>query len=343
MLDSDAGTSARPAVAPLPVPVSKAPGEALSSTLLVLASSLKSIDARLRSLENAGASAPVAVPPSASAPLVPTEEPLHTLASAVSVLSAGRPYIPSGADITPRLRSHILQGRNINLIRLILPSPECDVSVSNSDQYSTVLRSADPRLARDLSIGEFLVAFGIFRDVVCSVFPNRRQELDGYMALIGDLNLRYGRNLFYQYHKEFSSKAARYVSHSNVLLNWSVLDTKLLVMLVGGSQAVSCGTCGGLGHSAPLCPLVPFLPEDPGAQPRTRGLGASIGKSNVDVRGRKVHVASRRVICNNFNESVCSYGNCNFLHICSGCQEAHPWSVCPRRGRPQRGRRGGPN
>ena len=53
-----------------------------------------------------------------------------------------------------------------------------------------MLRSADPRLARDLSIGKFLVAFGIFRDVVCSRFPHRRQELDLYMALIGDLNLK---------------------------------------------------------------------------------------------------------------------------------------------------------
>ena len=89
------------------------------------------------------------------------------------------------------------------------------------------------------------------------------------MALIGDQDLRYGKKLFHPYHKEFSSKAARYVSRSNALLNWFVLNTELLTLLVGGSQAVSCGTCGSLGHPAPLCPLVPF------PLPRARGFGAS--------------------------------------------------------------------
>ncbi|XP_018549880.1 uncharacterized protein LOC108895509 [Lates calcarifer] len=36
-------------------------------------------------------------------------------------------------------------------------------------------------------------------------------------------------------------------------------------------------------------------------------------------------------ICNNFNENVCTYPSCMFLHICSTCKEAHPRSVCPRR------------
>ena len=124
------------------------------------------------------------------------------------------------------------------MIRLILPSPVCEASVSHGDQASVLLRSSDPRLARELSIGEFIVAFGICRDVVCSVFPQRRKELDAYLALIGDLHLRYGNNVFYQYHKGFSSKAALHVSRNNWLLDWSVLDTELLVLVVGGSQAV---------------------------------------------------------------------------------------------------------
>ncbi|GLD48617.1 uncharacterized protein AKAME5_000256300 [Lates japonicus] len=32
-------------------------------------------------------------------------------------------------------------------------------------------------------------------------------------------------------------------------------------MLVGDSQAVSCFTCGNLGHTAPFCPQLPFLPS----------------------------------------------------------------------------------
>ena len=116
-------------------------------------------------------------------------------------------------------------------------------------------------------IGEFVVAFGIYRDVICLVYPERRQELDTYLSLIGDLNLRYGKNIFYQYHKAFSSKAALFISQSNIRLNWSILDTELLVMMVGGSQAVTCCTCGKPGHSASLCPMVPFIPQEHGALP----------------------------------------------------------------------------
>ena len=211
LLDPAAGASAGPAVAPPSAPASTPPGDALSSTLLVLASSLQSIEARLRSLESAGASTsaaagmfpPVGAPPPAPAPLVAIDEPHYTLASAVAAPFSGRPYVPASADISPRLRSHILQGRNINLIRLILPSPECDVSITAGSQICAVIKTADPRLARDMSIGEFVVAFGIFREVLCSVFPQRRTELDGYLALIGDLNLRYGQNVFYLYHKGF--------------------------------------------------------------------------------------------------------------------------------------------
>ena len=153
------------------------------------------------------------------------------------------------------MRSHILQGRNINVIRLILPSPESNARVFTSNQFSAVLRSADPRLARDLSMGEFVVAFRIFRKVVCSVSPQRRKGLDGYLALIGDLNLRYGKNMFYQYHKGFSSKAALHVSRSNMLLDWSVLFRIWSIPKLIGS----CGWCVWFTSSIPVCSIVVFI------------------------------------------------------------------------------------
>ncbi|KAK9519964.1 hypothetical protein VZT92_022654 [Zoarces viviparus] len=92
------------------------------------------------------------------------------------------------------------------------------------------------------------------------VLLHRRQELDTYMALIGELQLKYARNIFYQYHKAFSSKAALYISQYNSRLDWSVLDTELLVMVAGGTQTVSCGSCWNSGHIAPLCPSAVFQP-----------------------------------------------------------------------------------
>ena len=255
----------------------------------------------------------------------------HSLASAIPAPSIGRPYIPFAANISPRLRQKILQGKDVNLVSLILPSPECDRKISSSDVGNSIIRSADPRLLRDLSIGEFLVAFGIFRDVVCSVLPDRRAELDAYLALIGDLNLRYGRNFFYQYHKAFVSKAALHIAQSNTCLNWSILDSEILLMIIGGSQAVTCHTCGNIGHYESLCPRLPFLP--PATPPATLGLPSNPPATGTatDSRGRKVEIFNNKPICNNFNENICTYPNCVFLHVCSACKDAHPRSVCPRR------------
>lgn len=267
------------------------------------------------------------------------------MASAIPTPSPGRPYIPAGANVSQRLRTKILQGKDINLISLILPSPECEERIATGEHFSALIKTADPRLSKDLSIGEFLIAFGLFREIICSVYPERRKELNDYLALIGDLNLRYGRNIFYKYHKGFSNKAALYIAQSNTRLNWSGLDTELLVMTVGGTQPVTCFTCGFPGHSAPLCPTIPFRPTEREAKTEP-GLDhtssspypGSAGK--IDSRGRKVIKINNQPVCNNFNESVCTYPNCAFHHVCSHCQDAHPKSVCPRRVRPQQKFRG---
>lgn len=46
---------------------------------------------------------------------------------------------------------------------------------------------------------KFNVAFAVFRDIICKVFPDRRKELDAYLAIISDLNMSYGGKLFYEY------------------------------------------------------------------------------------------------------------------------------------------------
>ena len=169
------------------------------------------------------------------------------------------------------------------------------------------------------------MAFGIYRDVICSVFPERRAELDSYLALIGDLNLKYGRNIFYQYHKAFANKAALFISQSNLRLNWSIFDSEILLMVVGGAQALTCSTCGAAGHYSSLCPQLPFLPLPPPLDPPPPP------RLLTDAQGRKVELFNNRPICNNFNENVCTYSTCNFLHVYSACKDVHPKSVCSRR------------
>lgn len=169
-------------------------------------------------------------------------------------------YVPAHAYVSPRLCSKILQGQHINLVLLLLPSPADNHQVASSADFTAVFLAADPCLSRDLSIGEFLAAFGFFRDVLCSVYPECRVEMGTYLALIADLNLKYGRSLFFQYHKAFSSKAVSILSQSGVCLDWSVLDTELLVML---THAPPCHSCSAVGHRSSFCPSVPFSRPPP--------------------------------------------------------------------------------
>ncbi|XP_027855686.1 formin-like protein 7 isoform X1 [Xiphophorus couchianus] len=272
--------------------------------------------------------APVAPPPSLQPP--PT---VFTLANARPAPPSGAAYTPLHANISPRLRSKILQGQYINLASILLPSPVVDQSIASSDQFSAIIKSSDPRLAKDLSIGQFLAAFSVFRDVICSVYPERRIDLDAYLALIADLHLQYGRSLFYQYHKAFATKAAAVLFRSGLNLNWSTLDTEILIML---TQAVSCHLCGISGHLSAFCPSLPFKPGPPAAASPPSLLKIP----SQDRHGRQVQVHNNMPICNNFNEGVCSFPKCAFLHICSFCRDAHPKSVCPRRTFPSRNRRG---
>ena len=250
-----------------------APANILTTTLQSLANTLHNIDNRLENLENAANaasySANISVPQVSLArtgthtSTLPSETIAHSLASAVPVPAAGRPYMPQSANISARLRAKILQGKDINLISLILPSPECDNTIATGENFTAIFKTTDPRLIRDLSIGQFLIAFSIYRDIICSVYPGRRQELDAYLTLIGDLNLKYGRNIFYNYHKAFSSKAALYIAQFNTILNWSQIDSEILIMVAGGTQAISCNSCGKTGHTYPLCPSVPFQNQIP--------------------------------------------------------------------------------
>uniref|UniRef100_UPI003AAB1521 uncharacterized protein n=1 Tax=Centroberyx gerrardi TaxID=166262 RepID=UPI003AAB1521 len=131
--------------------------DSLLSTMQSLVGSLSAIDARLKALENSG----------------------HPPASAPSPVPA-QPQFP---QMFPPLQPAAFPAQ--------LAAPPAQ-AVQPAPQ--STLASAVPTPALDLSIGEFVVAFGIHRDVICSVYPDRRLQLDGYLALIGDLNLKYGRN-----------------------------------------------------------------------------------------------------------------------------------------------------
>ncbi|KAK2854563.1 hypothetical protein Q7C36_006432 [Tachysurus vachellii] len=101
---------------------------------------------------------------------------------------------------------------------------------------------------------KFNVAFCVFRDVICDTYPERRAELDTYLAIISDLAMTYGRTLFYEYHKSFSAKSAMYIQRLNQRLDWLAVDLALISRHFTGHRALSCSLSGAFTHTPSLCP-----------------------------------------------------------------------------------------
>jgi hypothetical protein len=131
--------------------------------------------------------------------------------------------LPLVETISPQLRQNITAGRDVNLAALLIPN----YTGHCSDNIDENQNKPDPRLNRSLSIGEFVRAFSIFRSVMCSAFPQRRNELDLYERDIVDMATRYSGRGFYEYHRQFSLQAAAHLRYNNIMVNWSVRNNSL--------------------------------------------------------------------------------------------------------------------
>ncbi|XP_021362995.1 uncharacterized protein LOC110456530 [Mizuhopecten yessoensis] len=96
----------------------------------------------------------------------------------------------------------------------------------------TINETEDPRLAKSLTISEFITAFGKYKRKVCKKAPHRRIELDRYEANIVEISNVYGRK-FYDYHCQFSARAAAAL-HDNIgkVDSWALKDNGLLAMIM---------------------------------------------------------------------------------------------------------------
>ena len=76
--------------------------------------------------------------------------------------------------VSPNLRNQILSGKDINLALLLMPNNDNLTEYRRIDlngiEYS--MRPGDPRLARNLSLGEFIIAFARYRNIICEVMPH---------------------------------------------------------------------------------------------------------------------------------------------------------------------------
>ncbi|CAC5420918.1 unnamed protein product [Mytilus coruscus] len=116
---------------------------------------------------------------------------------------------PNVDIVSTGLQKQIIQGKDINLASLLIPSfesPQSQTILAHSMEIN-VGNKPDPRLNRQLTIQEFIKAFGKFKRVMTSAFPGRRFELDAYEEDIIEISNFYGQK-FYDYHKLFSAKAS---------------------------------------------------------------------------------------------------------------------------------------
>lgn len=324
-----------------------------SDTLSSVSSQLSDLEKRVSVMEQGKQStvqsfisaSNTAAPPTASygPALISASEadpPIYNLATA-STYGSSSPTAARRHTISPQIRRVILEGKDINLVSLLMTTSEfLDHRVVDCGDLAVTLKSRDPRLLKNLTLGEFVLAFSIFRDVLCSVYPNRRAELESYEYYIVELSVRYGGTMFYEYHKAFSAKAAAILAADNHIVNWAKPDPDLFNRIFGGLRANACGVCASTAHSTALCPKAAIASTS-----KAPGFAANSYRSSVpnpihssapldqstrkDKYGRSIRFSGGRQICNNFNTGFCSNRQCNFIHMCSNCGDAHANTICP--------------
>lgn len=222
------------------------------------------------------------------------------------------------------MRKQIIESKDINLAALLIPyytGPHADPAVISKEK-------PDPRLNQELSLAQFIQAFGIYKNIMCQAYPLRRMELDLYERDIVDMATRYQGKGFYEYHKMFSAQAAAHLSYSNIKVDWSVRNKTLFCNIFTNCKVYSCYHCNSSLHMAAFCPK---LTEKGYSSTHRNNNSSNYNSSNriADIRGRKRVVVDGKELCNNYNSvGGCTRYRCNYLHACVICNKDHSQQDC---------------
>ncbi|XP_052713846.1 uncharacterized protein LOC128187444 [Crassostrea angulata] len=220
--------------------------------------------------------------------------------------------LPLVETISPQLRQQIMAGKDINLASILIPYYVPTEDKPQSEQKN------DYRLQRSLSLGEFIQAFGIYKNVMCEAYPQRRVELDLYERDIIDMATRYPGKGFYEYHRQFSLMAASHLRFYNIMVDWSVRNNTLFCNIFANAKAQSCTHCHSTLHLTNFCAMA--------ATQKTEKLQL---EREVDSYGRKRLYHAGKEICNNFNGTRgCQLSRCRNAHICLDCRGEHARQNC---------------
>ena len=218
--------------------------------------------------------------------------------------------LPFVDTVFPSIRRAIIEGRDVNLASLLIP-------YYHGPSLSDDKPKNDPRLHKNLNLGEFIQAFGIYKSIMCESFPQRRQELDLYERDIVDMAQKYGK-AFYEYHKQFSLKAAAHLKYQNIPVDWSVRNNTLFCNIFADQKPNTCHICHSISHTAGFCPSL----VAPQGEIQSK-------KSQQDPGSRQKVYSQGREICNHYNgDKGCMRQRCGYLHVCLVCQKNHPKIQC---------------
>ena len=233
--------------------------------------------------------------------MVPVYQPPVMMATPIASSS-----LPDIDIVPPSIKKEILKGKDINLASLLLPlkdrryvGSERDLQIG--DEILTLKSKKDNRLLKDLTIAEFIKAFNIFKRVMCSHYPHRRDELDNYLSFIIDISAKFPGFAFYQYHLQFSAKSAEYIEQG-IRMDWGTPDASMLNLIVAGHKANACSLCQAFDHSTSFCSLTA---DKPAALPAAKAASFE----------------SRDSPCKYYNYSVkgCFKKQCIYRHVCASC------------------------
>ncbi|CAC5392902.1 unnamed protein product [Mytilus coruscus] len=141
---------------------------------------------------------------------------------------------------------------DINLTSLLIPyysgSGTYELSLSEDK-----INKTDPKSSRSLSLGEFIQALGIYKNIMCTTFPHHRSELDLYERDLVDMATRYPGKGFYEYHKRFSADAAAHLRHNKIPVDWSIRNNSLFCNIFANIKPNTCSICSSSFHSSSYC------------------------------------------------------------------------------------------
>ena len=119
-------------------------------------------------------------------------------------------------------------------------------------------------------------------------------QTDLYKRKIVNMAARYPGAGFYDYHKQFSEKAASYLKNHNWKLDWSKRDSQLYRNIFTNYKSNSCQHCHSVSHLSDFCPKI--LQDN-----NITYFGSASNHYSYKSSGTSDLHGKREEICNNLN------------------------------------------